>query len=361
MNIAIDISQMCYPGTGVARYLRGLTSTLLTIPSSHHFTLYAGTLKKRSFFTALSHTLPWSQATWKIFPLSPKLAGYVLNRLPIPFELLTGPVDVIHTSDWSEPFSHFPKVTTVHDLVFKRYPSTVDPLIRSTQTNRLANLVKGTTHLVADSQSTKDDLMKIYGIPASRITVIYPGIEPQFKPADQTAIARVQAKYHLPKEYYLTVGTEEPRKNLSRLIEAMKTLPIPLVATGNYGWGHAVPQDKLIKTGFVAELDLPALYSGARAFVYPSLYEGFGFPVLEAMACGTPVVTSNISSLPEVGGTAAVLVEPQSVEAIRTGIKTAEEGHIELIQAGIKQARKFTWEKTAQAMMEVYEKISHQH
>lgn len=361
MKIAIDVSQMCYQGTGVARYLSGLTQALLNLDSPHEFVLYAGTLRQRKFFKALSHTPPWNRATWKIFPLPPKLAGYALNDAPIPFELLTGPVDLIHTSDWSEPFSRLPKVTTVHDLVFREYPETVDPLILSTQTRRFTSLEKGQTHLIADSESTKNDLMKRYHFPSTRITVIYPGIDPQYKPAKKQEVDRVKKKYHLPPRYLLSVGTAEPRKNLARLIEACQGLPETLVLTGNPGWGQQPAGSQILKLGFVDEADLPALYTGAFVFVYPSLYEGFGFPVAEGMACGTPVVTSKTSSLPEVGGSSAVLVDPLSIASIRSGIKLAGSERSVRIKAGLSQAAKFTWEQTAGATLEVYEKIAHRH
>lgn len=354
MKIAIDVSQMCYLGTGVARYVRGLTNALLTASSGHHFTLYAGTLRQRRFFTALSRTSPWDQATWKIFPLPPKLAGYALTDTPIPFEMLTGPVDLIHTSDWSEPFSRLPKVTTVHDLVFRRYPDTLDPLILAAQSRRFAALTKSTTHLIADSKSTKQDLLTFYDFDSSRITVIYPGIDSFYQPQSKREIDRVKKKYHLPSQYYLSIGTQEPRKNLARLIAATKNLPTPLIVVGKHGWG-----DQTETIGYVPESDLPALYAGSQVFIYPSLYEGFGFPVAEAMASGTPVVTSSVSSLPEVGGHAAVLVDPLDVQSVRAGIIRAEKERAGRIKAGLTQAKQFNWAQTAKNVLEVYEKISH--
>ena len=360
MNIAIDVSQMCYEGTGVARYVRGLTQALLAHDSSHHFILFAGALRQRSFFTKLAVTHPWNKAEWKIVPLPPKLAGLALNFLPIPFELLTGSADLIHASDWSEPSAQAPMVTTVHDLVFRKYPETVDPLILKTQRKRLARIVKNQTHIIADSLSTKNDLVKIYNLPKSRITVIYPGIDARYTPQSKKEIDRVKHKYHLPEKYYLSLGTQEPRKNLVRLVVACQTLEYPLVLTGKQGWGQQVKeQDHILSLGYVDEADLPGLYSGATVFIYPSLYEGFGFPVAEAMACGTPVVTSEISSLPEVGGSASVLVDPTNIESIRDGIIRAEKEQEKRRQAGLQQSKKFTWEKTAKQVLEVYEKITH--
>ena len=347
---------MCYQGTGVARYLRGLTRSLLELKSAHQFVFFAGVLRQQSFFRELSHLSPWDRAEWRILPLPPKLAGLALNSLPIPFEWLTGKADIIHTSDWSAPFSQFPLVTTVHDLVFKKYPDTVDPLIRDTQIKRLSRLVQTDVQIIADSESTKNDLMEIYSLKESRITVIYPGIDQIYSPQSKHEINRVKTKYNLPDRFVLSVGTQEPRKNVARLVQAVQGLDLPLVLTGKYGWGHQTSTPGVSTLGFVPDADLPAIYSAATVFAYPSLYEGFGFPVLEAMACGTPVVTSNVSSLPEVGGQAAVLVDPLSIESIRQGIVTAQADKDLRIKRGFAQAKKFTWERAAKQTMEVYEK-----
>lgn len=353
MKIAIDVSQMCYVGTGVARYVRGLTEALLLAGSPHEFVLYAGTLRQRAFFTGLSKTKPWSQATWKIFPLPPKLAGYALNDTSIPFELLTGPVDLIHASDWSQPSAKARVVTTVHDLVFIKYPETVDSLILNTQTRRLNKIVSSNTHIVADSMSTKNDLVEIYKVDPVRINVVYPGIDPIYTPQSKQEIERVKTKYALPDQYILSLGTQEPRKNIQRLVEAVRGLEIPLVVAGKHGWG-----DKTQTLGFVPEADLPGLYSGAAVFAFPSLYEGFGFPVLEAMACGTPVVTSNLSSLPEIAGEAAILINPLDPDSIKSGITTALTSYATLRSRGLIRTDSFTWAATAKNMLEIYEKIT---
>ncbi len=356
MKIGIDVSQMCYEGTGVARYVRGLTESLLSLDSPHTFVLFAGALQHRSFFTKLKSHSPWNHATWSILPLPPKLAGFALNALPVPFEWLLGNVDIIHTSDWSQPMSHLPLVTTVHDLVFKKYPETVDPLIRQTQESRLTRVITEKIQIIADSQSTKNDLMEIYKVKSELITVIYPGLDYRYTPQSSKEIERVKIKYQLPQRFVLSVGTQEPRKNIERLIEATRDLDMPLILIGKYGWGA-----KTQSLGFIPDADLPGLYSGATVFAYPSLYEGFGFPVLESMACGVPVVTSNTSSLPEVGGDAAVLVDPLSVEAIRAGIIAADLERVVRIKRGLAHAKKFTWELAAKQVMEVYEKTAHRH
>lgn len=356
---------MCYEGTGVARYVSGLTESLLDAGSEHEFLLFAGALRQRTFYINLKQSVPWSSAEWVILPLPPKIAGLALNSLNIPIEKLIGYVDLFHCSDWVEPNSVCPRLTTVHDLVFVKYPETVDKLIRETQAKRLKKIVMGNTHIIADSMSTKNDLMEIYGLPTSRIDVIYPGISPAYLPPSIKEIERVKTKYHLPNDYILSLGTQEPRKNIARLIEATRDLSIPLVLTGKYGWGDTLtPGVKgaltpgVLPLGFVEDIDLPALYCGATVFAYPSLYEGFGFPVLEAMACGTPVVTSNISSLPEVAGDAAILVNPNAVDSIKSGIELAIKNRENLIKKGLIQSKKFSWSVCAKQVLEVYEKIT---
>jgi glycosyltransferase involved in cell wall biosynthesis len=360
MKIAIDVSQMCYQGTGVARYVFGLTQALLALNTKHKFVLFAGALRQRSFFTSLKKTDKWNQATWKILPLPPKIAGIALNTLPIKIENLIGPVDLFHSNDWAEPSSSCPRVTTVHDLVFHKYPSTVDALILDTQTKRLAKVVTSGTHVIADSKSTKNDLMEIYGLPSTRIDVIYPGLDATYFVQKQEEIVRVKNKYNLPEKYILSLGTQEPRKNIPLLIKACASLDLPLILTGKYGWGKekSYSTANVVSTGYVDEADLPGLYSGASVFVYPSLYEGFGFPVLEAMACGCPVVVSNVSSLPEVVGKAGVLVDPHDADSISQGIKQALASRTQLIKLGLSQAQKFSWDKTTNQVLEVYEKIT---
>ena len=375
MKITIDISQMAYLGSGVSRYTYNLVEALLNLDSPHQFLLWAGALRQRPYFRRLARTLPWSHASWRILPVPPKLAGLALNTLNLPFEWLAGETDLIHTSDWSEPSARAPKVTTVHDLVFKKYSATLDPLIRATQERRFLRLAANQTQIIADSKSTKVDLLEYYHLDPGRISVVYPGVSPRYCPESHTEIERVKIKYKLPDQYLLSLGAQEPRKNTARLIEAIEGLDLPLVIVGKYGWGAPIipsvkgshlPRGKagipgMSALGYVPEADLPALYSGASAFLYPSLYEGFGFPVLEAMACGTPVVTSNTSSLPEVVGQAGVLVDPLNTASITAGIKQALSSRDKLSTLGLIQAKQFTWGKTAKQVMEVYEKITSGH
>jgi len=358
MKITIDISQMAYSGTGVGRYTFELVKALLTLPSKHEFILWAGVRKQRFYFESLQKTEPWNRAKWVYSHLSPKLAGVLFNYSPLHLEYLSGATDLIHLSDWTAPVTRVPTITTVHDLAFIKYPQTVDPLIRHTQSVRLSRVISHGNHIIVDSLSTKNDLIEKYQLDESLIDVVYPGIGSSYFPKSLDEIKRVKKKYSLPDHFILSLGTQEPRKNLERLIEATKTLDLPLVIAGKYGWGKKLGNPSHVKVlGFVAEVDLSALYSSATVFCYPSLYEGFGFPVLEAMACGTPVVTSNISSLPEVAGEAAILIDPMNIEAIKSGIEQSLPMREKMINKGIQQAKKFRWDKAARQLLSIYEKL----
>jgi glycosyltransferase involved in cell wall biosynthesis len=358
MKITIDVSQMAYSGTGVGRYTFELVKALLTQPSKHEFILWAGVRKQRFYFESLQKTAPWNKATWVYSHLSPKLAGVLFNYSPLHLEYLSGETDLIHLSDWTAPVTRVPTVTTIHDLAYAKYPETVHPLIRHTQSLRLSRIVKHGNHIIADSMSTKNDLIEKYQLNDSLIDVVYPGLSQDYYPRSGEEIERVKTKYNLPAKFILCLGTQEPRKNLERLITATTNHSLPLVIAGKYGWGKKIENPSHVTVlGFVDEADLPALYSSSTVFCYPSLYEGFGFPVLEAMACGTPVVTSNISSLPEVTGDAAVLVDPLSIEAIRSGIDQSLELSENMIKKGIRQAKKFSWDNTATQVMSIYEKL----
>ena len=354
---------MAYTGTGVARYVSGMTKALLKAGSTHQFVLIAGALQQRKFFTNLANSSEYKGIEFRILPLPPKLARHLL-KFPVLNPFIKD-LDLLHTSDWAEPFTSCPRVTTVHDLVFHKYPETVDKEVLQAQTTRLIRIVKSGTHIIADSQSTKNDLKEIYHLADDQIDVVYPAIDSAYCKVESNKIDQVKSKYGISGRYILSVGTQEPRKNLTGIIEAYTDLKndpswqdVALVVTGKYGWGDKIaPVQGMVATGYVDEVDLPALYSGADVFVYPSFYEGFGFPVLESIACGTPVVTSNISSLPELAGHAAVLVDPNDHLAIAAGITEAYKQREALIASGLERASELSWARSAEQIIRIYEKV----
>lgn len=300
-----------------------------------------------------------------------------IRHLPFPrlwthgrlsWEMLTRPPDLLFVPAHVLPLiTPRRSVVTVHDLGYRYFPET-HPLRQRWYLGLTTRWhAREAAHLLADSEATKRDLIRRYGARPDRITVAYPGLDPAVRRVtDAAEIARVKARYGVEGAYVLYLGTLQPRKNLSRLIAAYRKsgLNEPLVLAGKRGWYY----EQLIKEagsgvrfiGYVDEADKPALLSGAQAFAFPSLYEGFGFPVLEAMACGVPVLCSNTSSLPEVAGDAALLVDPSSTADIAAGLQRLTRDvdlRQTLIARGLEQARRFTWEQCADTVLTVFEEV----
>jgi glycosyltransferase involved in cell wall biosynthesis len=272
------------------------------------------------------------------------------------------------------PLAQIPTVLTVHDLVFQRYPQYHKRFNYLYLRTAMPLFCKRASHIIAVSKSTRDDLIRYYHIPNSKITVIYEAAAPLFYQQSDIDISQVRQRHHLPERYLLTVGTIEPRKNLTRLLEACKplfaaNLMDSLVIVGKEGWLyedflHQLEtyqyRERVLRLGFMAEGDLPAIYSGAMVTVQPSLYEGFGLPVLEAMACGSPVCASRVSSLPEVGENAARYFDPHSIEEMSACLRQVlldETLRLEMRNAGRQRADMFTWQNTALETVRVYNSL----
>lgn len=295
-------------------------------------------------------------------------------RLPIPVEWFTGPVDIFHSTDFVlPPIRQARTILTVHDLTFMRLPQCFEAGLRVYLNKVVPRSIERADLVLADSQSTKNDLIELLGVSPDRIEVVYAGVEGRFRPMEgEMALQRVKKRYGLDFPFILTVGTLEPRKNFTGLIEAyalMRDKGRKLVIAGGEGWLYdeifaRVEQlgleGKVIFPGFVADEDLPALYNLAELFVFPSLYEGFGLPPLEAMACGTPVITSDRPSLPEVVGEAGFMVEATDSQGLAEAMERVlmdEDLRREMGEKGLKQAEKFTWEAAAEKLLEVYKRL----
>ena len=348
--------------TGTENYARRLIAGLLANAAGRHrFTLY---LRDRPG-AGSSAWLPTGPGIETRFIPFPRL----WTHLRLSAELLRRPrPDVLFVPAHVLPLAHpLPSVVTVHDLGYRYFPEahpTAQRLYLDWSTRFSA---RGATRVIADSQATRHDLVRFYGIPESKIRVVYPGFDETLALTDP---ARVRARYGLPQAYVLHVGTLQPRKNIGRLIEAMELLKtrapgVRLVLAGRAGWlsepivarARALPG--LVQLlDYVPDEDLAGLYSGARAFAFPSLYEGFGFPVLEAMACGTPVVCANTSSLPELAGDAALLVDPLDTTALASTLGRLLDDpslRASLTERGLAQVRQFSWAKAAEEVMGVME------
>ena len=339
MKVAIDISQIIY-GTGVSVYTKELIAGLNEI-TDIDLVLYAGSLRRKSEFEKYKA---------KVFPVSPYIADLIWNKLHVlPIEYLIGKVDLIHTSDWSEPPSRVPKVTTVHDLSPILFPSESNPYVTKVHKRKLEWVKKESSAIIVPSKATKKDL-KSLGFDDDKIHVVYEALSRNLKN---------QMKKRLIKEkYVLSIGTA-PRKNIERIAKAFESVKDRLGISKYIVCGQ-IPDNKVpgvIYLGYVEDKVLGDLYRNAECLVYASLYEGFGLPILDAYSVQTPVVTSSISSMPEVAGDAAILVDPQSVSSISEGILESIRSKNVLVKKAVKQLEKFSWSRTADQTYKIYKQI----
>ena len=378
MRIAIDYTPAVHQRAGIGRYTRGLVKALARLDAENWYTLLVLGRSGAHFTPA---KLP-ANFRLRFGPISDRWATVMWYRLnlPIPVDFFTGRTDLFHGPSFTLPPSFTPSILTVHDLSFLRYPPGAHPALLSWLTKAVPRSLQRARHVLADSESTRADLIELLNIPANQITVIGAGVEERFQPVtDPKILANVRARYQLPNHFVLSVSTLEPRKNFTGLIAAFNhlvatagkssTADLHLVIAGGKGWlyddvfaaAKASPvQERIHFTGYVDDADLPALYSLATLFAFPSHYEGFGIPVLEAMACGTPVVCADNSSLPEVAGDAAVLVEATDTDALVDAMRLLlidTSLRERLVRRGYKQARKFTWEKAARRLLAVYRAV----
>ena len=355
MRIAIDVSQVVY-GTGVSKYTKNLVTSLLTIDKRNDYLLIGGVVRRRKDLSKFFNSLKPRKFNTKQFPISPSMANFIWNKIHIlPIEFFTGKIDVFHSSDWSQPPSEAFKVTTIHDLVPLKFPELSHPIVVSTHIARLDRVKKEVDMIIVPSETTKRDLIK-YGFDLKKIRVIPEAPDPSFKPEKKSKIIKIKKKYHIKGDFLLAIGTA-PRKNNKRIIEAHKQLKkkygLDLVIVGQQ-LIEVMPENGVKFLGHVLFEELPALYSGAKALVYPSLYEGFGLPILEAFACKVPVITSNLGSLKEIAQDAAVLVNPGNTDSIVDGIEKTLKYSETLVKKGVKRVKFFNWERTARETLKIY-------
>lgn len=356
-----------YRSAGVSGYIRQLLTHLPAAAPDLHLTAFlpAGNLAPVDGLTQAHSRLRTSQPMQRILWEQAALPGLMRQRR---LDLLHGAVNV------TPLLSLCPTVVTIHDLSFMRYPQAFPAPQRRYLHSMVGRSARHARQVIAVSQATRDDVVALFGVPPQRITVVYNGVDDAFAPAPPEEVEAFRRERGLPQRFVLHLGTLEPRKNLARLVEAFaqarQQLPeaddLKLVLAGGKGWGYddifAVVerlglQEQVLFPGYVADADLPWFYRAATVFAYPSLLEGFGLPVLEAMACGTPVITSAVSSLPEVAGDAALLIDPASVDALADGlVQTLSDVALagEMRRKGLQQASRFSWQRTAAATAAVY-------
>jgi glycosyltransferase involved in cell wall biosynthesis len=370
-RIGIDYTSAVHQSAGIGRYTRELVTALAAQPPDYGFRLFVA-----ESGAAQAVELPGAHFSHHPTRISQRWLTRLWFRLqlPLPVEVWTGLVDLFHAPDFFLPPTHARTrtIVTVHDLSYIHYPEMTMPGMSRQLNTWVPRSIARADHVIAVSEATRQDVITCYQTPPDKVTTLYHGVSDTFRPERTlTELARVRDKYRLgDSPFILTVGTIQPRKNYLRLIQAFAQLPpdfgINLVIAGGTGWDSQPLYDEVKShnlehrvrfTGFVADSDLPALYSAATLFAYPSLYEGFGLPVLEAMACGTPVITGNRSSLPEVVGQAGLVVDPTDVAALAHSIEqvlTEDTLRRQLAMAGIKQAARFTWPRMAGQVMKLY-------
>lgn len=374
MIIGVDYTAAIWQGAGIGRYTRELLQAAIAKGKEFRYVLFyaaAGLPPTNPYAADLQH-LCASHPHVRAVPIAitPRLLTIIWQRLRLPLfvEQFTGKLDLLHAPDFVLPPTRARTILTVHDLTFVLHPECFEPALRRYLTGAVPQSLPRASLILADSHATRCDLIQQMQVAPERIAVVYPGVSQRFQPLPPDVTEPVRHRLNLPPEFLLFVGTLEPRKNLVRLLEAIHRLasPLPLVIAGRKGWLYedmftAVERlrlhDHVIFKDFVDDADLPALYNLARVFVYPSLYEGFGLPALEALACGTPVVTSAVASLPEVVGNAAVLVDPLDSTAIAAGIAQALDQTAHLRTLGPKQAARFSWEESAHTLIDCYRRV----
>jgi glycosyltransferase involved in cell wall biosynthesis len=395
MHIALDYTTGLYPGAGVARYTRSLVAALARLDADNRYSLFYAN-------RGLPRGTPEEQQARALMKAHPNFRGVAVPlsvrqmfavwqrlRLPIPVDLFTGRCDLLHSPDFvSPPQRTGADIITVHDLSFLVVPECAEPGLAGFLSKTVPGAVRRADGIIAVSEQTKRDLVRLMGVAPEKVTVVHNGVDERFRAAgrgeitdEQAQSARLRQELGLPERFILHVGTLEPRKNLVRLIEgyaqAVSAMTgdekVALVLAGRKGWlyepilaaGARVNSEnastgaRVVFVDYVDERDLPLLYRMAEVFAYPSLYEGFGLPVAEAMSCGTPVFVSEDDALAEVVGKAALVVDARSVESIAGGISRLlgdADLRRALSDAGRARVARFTWETAAEQVLEVYGK-----
>ncbi|MDQ3916917.1 MAG: glycosyltransferase family 4 protein [Acidobacteriota bacterium] len=370
MHIAIDAHSV---GTGLAgneTYAANLVEALAEVDRENGYTVYVTRPEAERRFAG----------RWPNVRVQKTLPHAPLVRVPFTLsaELRRRPVDLLHVQYTAPPFAPCPVVATIHDLSFEHLPETFKR--RSWMQLRLTvrRTARRAAHIIAPSEFTRRDLIETYRLDPERVTAIPLAASPRFRPVeDGGEIGRVRSLYRIGGEYVLAVGSIQPRKNLARLVRAYALLRrergrsnLPqLVLVGKRAWLYgetlrAIEEegagDSVILTGYVSEADLPALYTGALCFAYPSYFEGFGLPPLEAMSCGAPVLAGARTSLPEVVGDAGLLADPFDEGALARALARLIDDdalRAELRARGLRRARSFDWRDTARMTLQVYRRV----
>ncbi len=364
MHIGLDARLTYYTGGGISRYIRQLATRLPELDGENRYTIFHRRGHEETFSRPGSRAELWTPAHHR------------LEALTLSLELAPRRLDLLHSPDFIPPlYGARRQVITVHDLTFLLYPQFLTAESRRYYNRQIAWAVRRADHISADSAATRDDLIRLLGAPAEKISVIHLACDPDFRPLPPEQVTPVLNRLGLRPGYILFVGTFEPRKNIPGLLRACallraKTPDAPLlVLAGRRGWLFDSTLALIEELGLAAHVrllekipgaDLPALYNGAAAFVLPSHYEGFGIPLLEAMACGLPALIADRASLPELAGEAALRLEPDDPQQMAGQLYRALSDSAlrqNLRQRGLERVRQFSWEKAARETAALYRRV----
>lgn len=366
MRIGIDARFYGPRMTGIGIYAQELIKNLLKIDKENQYVVF---LRKKDYDN---------------FPIEQKNVEKVTAEIPhysfqeqlfLSSYLKKQNLDLVHFVNFNRPiYYRKPYTVMIHDLTLFYYPPVKNPIIKKMFSLVMNSTVKNASRIIVPSQWGKKDLINFLKVPEEKIEVVYEGFSSGFDPEkDQNKIREIKNKYRIKKDYLLYMGQQQPHKNLERLVEALDILikkqSVQLVIAGKPNRNFHKPEEKVKKlglekevifTGFVPEDDVAALYSGARAFVFPSLYEGFGIPPLEAMSCSVPVVSSSASCMPEILGDAAHYFDPKNPKNIAQAVlDVLSDSQIRqsLIKKGLKQIKKYNWHQTAQGTLDIFNRF----
>ena len=356
MRVAIDIGSIPYD-RGISRYTSNLVRALQAEKLDELY-LFGSSFRLRERMDAFAQTLNLQNHT-TIWPYPPAIMQILWNDWHVcsPEKELGNP-DIFHSWEYQPPLKHAALVSTIHDLAMLRFPQTAHPKLLRVHKSSWRHLKRDAKAIIAVSEATKRDIVELLDFDPSLVHVVPEALPEESKVAiREEDIPDTLNKLGLEKPYLLFVGTTEPRKNLPRLIQAWKyfSKDYDLVIAGASGWESLTIETGIRLLGHVSARELAVLYAGASLFVYPSLYEGFGLPILEAFHYGAPVLTSSVSSMPEVAGDAAVYCNPLEVDSIRLAIEEGLEHRKKFIRSGNKRLMDFSWNDVAKQTMNVYE------
>lgn len=368
MRIGIDATALPSPLFGAGNYIAELIRALTHLDETNEYLVFTKPTHKSLFDSARAEIIPAS--------LPSRIMRIGWEQTFLPLLVKRHRIDLLHSPHYTIPLVKFcPTVVTFHDMIFFLHPEMHLYYKRLFFRSIIPLSARIADAIVAASENTRSDIIKLMGVSGQKVHTIPYGISPIFHPVtDPEELCRARAKYELPEKYFIYVGNFEPRKNIPGLIRAFarlrpKDINCWLVLAGTRGWQDSAIfstleelnlADRVLLPGFISQADLPAIYSSSIALVYPSRYEGFGLPVLEAMACGAPVITSNISSMPEIVGDAGILIDPTDEDELADAMHRVSSNNglrAQLAGTGINRAKSFSWDRAARETLSVYSNI----